>query len=66
MERGGNDKEKSLFDKNMWVRCVLLSWFRDEVGVVWIFGEGNLCLWRIAQIGKKLSSPPLTNLLLKL
>lgn len=50
----------------MWVRRVLLSWFINEVGVVWIFGEGTLCLWRMTQVGKKLSSPILTNLILKL
>lgn len=59
-------KEKNLFDEYMWVGCVLLSWFRNEVRVVWILDEGNLCLWRMAQRGKKLSSPPLTTLLLKL
>ena len=50
----------------MWVRCILLSWFINEVGIVWIFGKRNLCLWRMTQVGKKLSSPPLTNLILKL
>lgn len=50
----------------MWVRCVLLSWFINELGVVWILGEENLCLLRMTQVGKKLSSPTLTNLILKL
>ena len=50
----------------MWVRCVLLSWFINEVGVVWIFGEGTLYLWRMTQVGKKLSSPTITDLILKL
>lgn len=58
--------EKNLSDEYMWVRCGLLSWFRNAMGIVWILSEENLCLWRMAQIGEKLSSPPLTKLLLKL
>lgn len=58
--------EKSLFDEYMWVRCGLLSQVTNAVGIVQVLGGGNLCLWRMVQTGKKLPSPPLTNLLLKL
>lgn len=68
---GSWKEEKIIMDKNlpdnyMWVRCGLLSRFRNAMGIIWILGEENLCLWRTARIGEKLSSPPLTEPLLKL